>query len=334
MNSQKDKAKISEFSLIKKYFAPFASKGALNLSDDAAEIIPSVGKSLVITQDAIAEGIHFFADDAPNLIAKKALRVNLSDLAAKGATPKYISLALGLANSWDEDWVAHFAKGLQEDCQTYGIELTGGDTFRTGGGFVISITAIGEIAHHQYISRLGAKAGDSLYVTGTIGDAALGLLARQKQFTSLNEEDNSTLIDRYLVPKPRTELTELLQKFASSSMDISDGLVGDLAKLCKASSVSASVETSKVPFSNAVLKLLKSESNSLQTALTGGDDYEILFTVSSDKLAAFDKAITDLPFPVTRIGTISSGQGVKVFDRDGELIEFDKTSYDHSGEKS
>ncbi len=194
MNSRKNNIKISEFSLIKKYFAPFAGEGTFDLQDDAAEIIPSDGSSLVITQDAISEGIHFFKDDAPSLIAKKALRVNLSDLAAKGATPKYISLALGLGNTWSEEWVKEFAKGLQEDCSEYGIRLTGGDTFRTGGGFVISITAIGEIPLGGYVSRLGANPEEILYVTGTIGDSALGLLARQIKFDCLSEEENKYLL--------------------------------------------------------------------------------------------------------------------------------------------
>lgn len=332
MNSRQNNTKISEFSLIKKYFAPFAGNGSFELRDDAAEIVPSKGMSLVITQDAIAEGIHFFADDEPRLIAKKALRVNLSDIAAKGATPKYISLALGLGRYWSETWVAEFAKGLCEDCTTYNIQLTGGDTFTTGAGYVISITAIGELPSGQYVSRLGAKPDDALYVTGQIGDGALGLLARQNKFDDLGNEDKSYLINRYLLPQPRTELSQAILKFATASMDISDGLVGDLEKLCNASNLSAIVEVKNIPFSEASRRIMESESNYLKTALTGGDDYEILFTVNPVDCDAFENAISSMPFPVKRIGTISSGQGVKVFDTEGQVIEFDKTSYDHSGE--
>ena len=324
----------SEFSIIHKYFAPLAGEGAYNLRDDAAEIIPTEGTSLVITQDAIAEGIHFFCDDAPDLIAKKALRVNLSDLAAKGAVPKYISLALGLGKSWNEEWIADFASGLKEDCKMFDVELTGGDTFVSGGGFVISITAIGEISKGSYVSRLGASAGDVVYVTGSIGDGALGLLARQHNIEALDGDDNEYLKNRYLLPQPRVEFAKAIRKFATASMDISDGLIGDLAKLCQASNVSASVEIKNIPFSKATKKAIQSESKSLETALTGGDDYEILVTIKPQHSAEFEQAISKLPFAVARIGTISSGQGVKMFDTSGQVIEFEKSSYDHSGERN
>jgi thiamine-monophosphate kinase len=324
----------SEFSIIKKYFAPFASQGAFEFRDDASEIIPNEGKSLVITQDAIAEGIHFFSDDPPELIAKKALRVNLSDLAAKGATPKYISLALGLGKTWNEQWVAEFANGLKEDCEAYDIQLTGGDTFSTGAGFVISITALGEVPHDDYVSRLNAKAGDTLFVTGEIGDAALGLLAHERQIFGLKNEDNAYLINRYLLPQPRVAAVEIIREFASASMDISDGLIGDLEKLCQASEVGAALKFQYIPFSQATQNAISLESNLLETALTGGDDYEILFTVAEDNLMKFEKMINGSKIQFTRICTITSGQGVKVFDRDGQLIEFEKSSYDHSGDNS
>lgn len=322
----------SEFSIIKKYFAPFASKRAFEFRDDAAEIIPSEGMSLVITQDAIAESVHFFSDDPPASIAKKALRVNLSDLAAKGATAKYISLALGLGETWNEEWVADFAKGLKEDCEAYVIELTGGDTFSTYGGFVISITAIGEVPLGDYVSRLNAKSGDAIFVTGFIGDAALGLFAHEKKLAGLHDEDNEYLMNRYLLPEPRLEFAEIIRKYATASMDISDGLIGDLEKLCQASKVGAELEIQKVPLSQAVQSAISLESDLLKTVLTGGDDYEILFTVAEKKLVEFESLIKGIEGPITRIGTINSGQGVKVFDRDGQLIEFEKTSYDHSGE--
>lgn len=332
MSSRQTKNKISEFSLIKKYFAPLACEGSFNFDDDAAQIIPSKDTSLVITQDAIAEGVHFFSDDAPNLIAKKALRVNLSDLAAKGATPKYISIALGLGNSWNEEWIAGFAKGLSEDCKLYDLQLTGGDTFKAAGGFVISVTAIGEIPHDNYISRLGAKEGDAVFVTGTIGDGALGLLARQNKFPALIYDDNNYLVDRYLCPQPRVELRHALRQYATASMDISDGLIGDLEKLCKASSVGAELQIDSIPLSTATKSVIANESNWLKIALTGGDDYEILLTVPQDKIADFENSQTAMPFLVARIGTIKSRQGVKVFDRSGQVVEFERTSYDHSGE--
>ena len=322
----------SEFSIIKKYFAPFASKGAFEFRDDAAEITPREGTSFVITQDAIAEGVHFFPDDPPASIAKKALRVNLSDLAAKAATPKYISLALGLGKTWNEEWIADFAKGLNDDCETYDIELTGGDTFSTGAGFVISITAIGEVPTGNYVSRLNARTRDALFVTGFVGDAALGLLAHEKKLSGLGDDDNSYLIDRYLLPQPRLGVAGIIMKFATASMDISDGLIGDLEKLCQASNIGAELQIQNIPLSRAAMNAITLESNLMETALTGGDDYEILFTVAEEKLVEFEDSIKGFEGQITRIGTINSGQDVKVFDSHGKLIEFEKKSYDHSGE--
>ncbi|MEM9277685.1 MAG: thiamine-phosphate kinase [Pseudomonadota bacterium] len=323
-------ARPGEFEIIEEFFAPLAGEGSFGFKDDAAKVTPAPGHILVVTQDAIAEGIHFFPDDLPDLIAKKALRVNLSDLAAKGATPKCFSLALGLGEQWSAEWVSAFARGLGEDCQHFDIALNGGDTFKTGGGFVISITAIGEMPEGEYVSRLGANVDDALFVTGTIGDGALGLLARQNSLNHLGQEHADYLTDRYLLPRPRTGVASVIRRFASAAMDISDGLVGDLEKLCAASGVSANVELPEIPLSTAVEVCISHESEYLKNALTGGDDYEILLTVPQDKLPGFETATADLNFPVTRIGTISQGAGVTVFDKDGSIIEFEKTSYDHS----
>lgn len=318
--------KLSEFDLIKTHFAPLAGEGSFNLQDDAAHLTPTPGHAIVVTQDAIAERVHFFADDAPDLIAKKALRVNLSDLAAKGAKPKSISLALGLGESCNENWVARFASGLGEDLKLFDVGLSGGDTFKTGAGTVISITAIGEVPEGKYVSRLGASVGDEIFVTGTIGDAALGLLARQ----GLLKSDELKL--RYLLPQPRTNFHEIVQDYASAAMDISDGLVGDLEKLCAASGVSAEIYAEQVPFSEEAKRIIADESIYLKRALTGGDDYEILLTVAPEQVEEFLKSSKDLSFRVTSIGKIIAGEGVKVFDNSGEAIEFEQTSYIHTGE--
>jgi len=325
-------AKPGEFELIAKYFAPLSGRGSFGLKDDAAEFVPTPGNSLVITQDAIAEGVHFFPDDRPDLIARKALRVNLSDLAAKGAVAREFSIALGLSKRWTETWVAEFAQGLTEDCKTYGIDLSGGDTFRTEGGFVISITMIGELETGSYVSRLGAKPGDHVYVTGTIGDAALGLLARRG--TALSHINNAGFFeDRYLLPQPRVEFAATVRKFASAAMDISDGLVGDAEKLAQASGCEMNLNAEEIPLSNPASQCIALESDYLQTALTGGDDYEILLTVTEKNLADFEDSVAGLDFCLTRIGRIGTGAGVKVFDKDGAVMEFDRTSYDHSDPK-
>ena len=274
----------------------------------------------------------FFLMMLRHLIAKKALRVNLSDLAAKGAKPTGFLVSLGLGESWDEEWLSGFSDGLAEDCEAFGISLLGGDTFKTGGGFVISITALGEHQEGQYVSRLGGKEGDLLFTTGTIGDAALGLLSRKGELSKVSNEHRNHLVQRYLLPQPRVGFATFIPKFATASMDISDGLVGDLEKLCNASGLGAEIHLNDVPLSRAAEAAIELESNLLNVAVTGGDDYEILFSVSPDNLAELNVAAEALDYPVTCIGVLNGGKGVKVFDRDGKVVEFDRTSYDHSGE--
>jgi len=322
--------KPGEFEIIEKYFAPLSGRGSFALKDDAAELVPASGNSIVITQDAISENVHFFGDDPPQLIARKALRTNLSDLAAKGAKPLCFSLALGLGIGWDETWVSEFARGLAEDCDQYDILLSGGDTFQTGAGFVISICAIGETSTGSYVSRLGAKAGDLLYVTGSIGDGALGLLARQGRLSGLDPDQIGNLKSRYLLPEPRVEMSGLLRKYATAAMDVSDGFVGDVEKLMAASGVAVNMKASDIPFSNAVQAAIRLESKFLDTAITGGDDYEILFSVKPANKARLEEAAAGLPFPVTQISVIETGNSTTVFDNDGVVMEFGSTSYNHS----
>lgn len=323
-----------EFALIADYFAPLAGEGTFGLKDDAATFSVEPGHQLVITQDASAENIHFLDDDPADLVARKALRVNLSDLAAKGARAKCFSVALGLGEDWTEEWIRQFAQGLREDIDQYDIALTGGDTFKTGGGMVISITAIGEIPRDSYVARIGASPGDQLFVTGTIGDGALGLLARRNDLSGISMQDRKYLVDRYQLPQPRLEFAHALRKVATSAMDVSDGLLGDLVKLCDASGVSAELVLSKLPFSSAVKTALEHESNLLETAVTGGDDYEILFTVSPENVGQLMKLANEARIAVTCIGEITSGEGISVFDRHGEKVEFPSLGYDHSGARN
>ncbi len=329
MTSQTNKP--SEFTLIAKYFAPLAGEGSFGLADDAAQFTPTKGHSLVVTQDSIAEGVHFFDYDPPATIARKAVRVNLSDLAAKGATPKTISIALGLGSNWTEGWVAEFADGIAADCQEFGITVSGGDTFATNAGTVISVTAIGEVPEGQYTSRLGAKDGDLVFVTGTIGDGGFGLAARQGKLSNINEDDFAWLIDRYLLPKPRMQAANLIRQYATASMDISDGLIADAEKLGIASRLSMNIKSEKVPVSKAVERLLTDESNFLETVLSGGDDYEILFTIAPEICALVERQAKELPFALTCIGEMRAGQGVRVFDSTGHILEVASKGYDHSG---
>ncbi len=326
------KNRPGEFELIARYFAPLAGDGSFGLTDDAALLDIPAGKKLVITQDALAAGVHFFADDLPRLIAKKALRVNLSDLAAKGAKPLAYSLALGLPEDWRESWIKAFARGLGEDQAGFDIFLTGGDTYRSPGGTTISITAIGLIDENQYVSRTGARPGDEIFVTGTIGDAALGLKQILGEIDSrlLGKHEKAYLRERYQLPQPATVLASIIGEYASASMDISDGLIGDLEKLCGASNVGAKIERARVPLSAPVQKIIQALPQHLETALTGGDDYELLFSVPPQKIEDFHNAIQLLPITISRIGVVEDMQkGVCVVDESGNHLNFENTSFRH-----
>src|SRR5262249_46036535 len=286
--SKESAAQSGEERLIARYFAPLAKHpGALGLADDAAAITPPAGCDLVLKTDGIVGGVHFFPDDPPEMVAKKALRVNLSDLAAKGATPLGFLLTLALPEEIGDAWLAPFARGLGADAQAFGCPLLGGDTDRTGGPITISIAAVGVVPQGQMVRRAGAKAGDRLVVTGTIGDAALGLLLRRdmsaaKRWRLASEECNS-LEGRYLVPQPRSAIAEILRAHASAAMDVSDGLAGDLGKLCRASGVAAEIAVARVPLSHGARAALAKEPALIETILTGGDDYEIVAFVPARK---------------------------------------------------
>lgn len=323
-----------EFAIIERYFAPLAGEGAFGLRDDAA-LLRQSHYPVVITQDAHAEGVHFFSQDAPDLVARKAVRVNLSDLAAKGAVPTAISIALGLPDNWEESWIAEFARGLGEDCHRYRISMTGGDTFRSPGGTVIAITALGEIRTGEYRSRLCADDGDCLFVTGTIGDGALGLLARRAILgledapEGLSQSQLETLQSSYLLPNPPVHFAEVVAEFASASMDISDGLAGDLEKLAVASGFDAEVNIDNVPLSEEVAALA-SDPALLSAALTGGDDYQILFTVPPGNVGRMRNAAAKTGIEVREVAEIHSGSGKVTFlDKDGEVMRLGSKSWNH-----
>lgn len=307
--------KLSEFGLIAKYFVPLATHpGALALSDDAAVLKAEADHDLVMTADALTAGVHFLPDDPPNLIASKALRVNLSDLAAKGAEPVGYLLALALPQSIDDTWMAEFARGLGEDQKTFGVSLLGGDTTATPGPLTIAITAIGKVPHGTMIRRSGAKPGDHVYVSGTIGDAGAGLAILQGK--AARETDAAFLIGRYRQPTPRVSLGPKLRGLANASLDVSDGLLADLGHIAETSHVRIVVEADAIPRSDA----LKSLDPDIVRAATAGDDYEIAFTASA--------AIPD-GLPVTRIGRVEAGQGVVLLDSQGQEIAVPKAGFTH-----
>jgi thiamine-monophosphate kinase len=320
----------AEDSLIARYFRPLATdSGAFDLTDDAA-ILRSSADDLVVTTDAIVEGVHFLADDPPDTIARKALRVNLSDLAAKGATPAGFVLTLAL-RAPDDAWLTAFAGGLGEDATQFGCPLLGGDTVSTPGPAMISITAFGRVPPGKMVRRSGAKAGDRVVVSGTIGDAALGLgLLKGSAAAALGDDEGETLIGRYRVPQPRIALTQAVRDHASAAMDVSDGLAGDLAKLCAASGVSAAIDAQSIPLSRPARELLNSGAAGIESIVSGGDDYEILCAIPENRFEAFAQAAQQAGVPVSSIGTIIAGIAVpKFIDGQGAEIALSRRSYSH-----
>ncbi|MEA1832423.1 thiamine-phosphate kinase [Methylobacterium durans] len=305
-----------EDALIARYFAPLAGEGADGLRDDAASLTPRPGHDLVLTADAIVAGVHYFPEDPPESVARKALGVNLSDLAAKGAAPRAYLLSLGLAPDWTEAWLAGFSAGLAEAASAFGCPLLGGDTVRAAGPAFINVTALGELPSGSMVRRQGARVGDRVCVSGTIGDAALGLALRLAPagaaLARLEPEARAVLLDRYLHPRPRLALAPLLRRYASAAMDVSDGLAGDLAKMMGGGR-RAEIREADVPLSPAARLAVAADPALLDTALTGGDDYEILCTVPPGAEAAFRAEAAAAGVPVAVIGVVGAGEGPPLF---------------------
>jgi thiamine-monophosphate kinase len=311
---------LGEFGLIAKYFRPLASHpGALALSDDAAVLPQTAGRDLVVTADALTAGVHFLPGDPPELIAAKALRVNLSDLAAKGAAPIGYLLALALPETTDEAWIAAFARGLGEDQARFAVSLLGGDTTATPGPLTIAITALGEVPSGTMLRRSGAKAGDAVFVSGSIGDAGAGLALLQARVTA-DDADTIFLTGRYRQPSPRLELGAALCGVASAALDVSDGLLADLGHIAEVSGVRIVVEAESVPRSPA---LRRRNPDGILAAATAGDDYEIAFTAPPGAM------LPATAVPVTRIGRVESGAGVVLCDASGREIPVGRTGFTH-----
>jgi thiamine-monophosphate kinase len=324
-----------EDEIIARYFRPLATHpAALGLVDDCAALPVPAGSDLVLKTDAIVGGVHFFPEDAADKVAQKALRVNLSDLAAKGAKPEGFLLALALPKEIGSDWLKAFARGLGKDAAAYGCPLLGGDTDRTPGPITIAITVFGTLPRGSMVTRMGARVGDRVMVTGTIGDAALGLALRQDPAAAerfgLSRREAAHLAERYLVPQPRNAMAEALRRHAAGAMDVSDGLVGDFTKLCTASGVSAEIDATRVPLSGAAQRTVAAEPAMFERALTGGDDYEIVCTVPPKKVASFQTAAAKAGVPLTEIGAVTKGNAPPRFlDRDGKPLTFKQRSFSH-----
>ncbi|HYA73742.1 MAG TPA: thiamine-phosphate kinase [Roseiarcus sp.] len=323
-------ARPSEDDLIARYFAPLAGPAGLGLNDDVALLAPPAGRDLALTTDALVAGVHFFADDPADAIARKALRVNLSDLAAKGAEPVGFLLDLALPGDWTAPWLEAFAAGLGEDAAFYGCPLLGGDTVKTPGPLTLAITALGAVEPGRMAARAGVRPGDRLYVSGTIGDAALGLRLRLGRGPSLDETSRRHLLERYLLPLPRLALAPAMQRYAHGGMDVSDGFVGDLTKMLRVSGVTAHVELARLPLSDAARAAIAADPALFEIAATGGDDYELLAAVAPEKSAEFEAAAAAAGVAVTLVGQAFAGAGRPQFtDRDGRETAFRHGSFSH-----
>ncbi len=323
----------AEDRLIARYFRPLATAaGAFGLNDDAAIVTPPPGCDLVLTTDGVIAGVHFLPGDPPDTIGRKALRMNLSDLAAKGAKPVGFLMSVALPAPIDEAWVAAFAAGLGEDAAHYACPLLGGDTDHTPGPLSVSMTAFGALPHGAMVRRSTANVGETIVVSGTIGDAALGILLRRDASLAkswrLPEALSAYLNDRDLLPQPRNALAAAVLQHASAAMDVSDGLAGDLAKRCRASGLAAEIDVARVPLSDAARAALAAEPALIETILTGGDDYEVVLTIAPNKLDAFRAAADKAGVAVTEIGRVMAGAGAR-FIRDGQALSFARPSYSH-----
>lgn len=328
----------SEFELIARYFAPLARAfpGAYGLLDDAAVINPAPGHELVVKTDVIVAGIDFPPDASPGLVARKGLRVNLSDLAAKGAVPRAYLLDLLVPESVDDAWIAGFAEGLARDQAEFGVHLIGGDTSSTPGPVVVAVSALGEAPSGRIIRRGGAQPGDTVFITGTIGDAALGLAVLRGRLAALDAAAAGFLLDRYRLPQPRVGLGPELIGIATAAIDVSDGLVADLRHLCEVSRLSAVIEAAAVPLSPAACAAIAGDRELLAAALTGGDDYEILFTAPAAAAPRISELSRSTGVRITAIGRLNppseAGQpGVVVLSDLGRPLRFASEGWRHFG---
>lgn len=326
---------LGEEGIIQRYFAPLAAgyPGALGLRDDAAVVCPPAGHDLVVTVDAIASGVHFFPDDAPADIGWKALAVNVSDLVAKGATPHAYVLSVAFPEPPNADWLAGFSSGLAEAQAAFGLHLIGGDTDRRPGPVAITITALGIVPTGVMCRRGAAAVGDIIFVSGTLGDSALGLRLRSGQAEAaawgLSEHHRAHLVARYLRPLPRVALAPVLIAHARAAMDISDGLLKDLGRMAAASGVGATVRLDQIPLSAAARFLLGRDPTVWRDIAAGGDDYEVLACVSPEQAGRFSEAAMTVGVDVQAIGRVSAGQGVALFDSDGQTLVLPRAGYDH-----
>ncbi len=325
----------AEFELIATYLAPLSRgfPGAFDLTDDAALLTPTKGHELLVKADTIVAGVHFREDDPADLVARKALRVNLSDIASKGGRARAYMLALVLPKTTSANWISDFADGLAADQRRYGIHLIGGDTNATPGPLTIAVTAFGEVPTGRMLRRSGARVNDRIFVTGSLGDAILGLRFLEGSLPKLDSDAAAALVDRYRLPRPRVEVGPRLLDHANATIDISDGLIADLGHICDVSELNAVVRCSALPLSSAARVATALDPGLVEVILSGGDDYEILFTAPEDAQGAIDRVTQETGIPITEIGYMtsrkSSDRQIRVMDDTGRPIALTSTGWVH-----
>ena len=321
-----------EFELISRFFAPLAKAepGAFALTDDAAVLAIEPGHRLVVTTDTIVAGVHFVDTGRPDRIAAKSLRVNLSDLAAMGARPRAYTLCLALPDDIAGDWIGRFAEALAAEQEAFRVTLIGGDMVAIPGPLTLTLCAFGDVGEGCELRRSGGRPGDVVYVSGAIGDAALGLRALRGKLPAIAKHHRQALVERYHLPRPRIELGLRLGGLARAATDVSDGLVADLAHICAASGTAAEVRAAEIPLSAAVAA---AGAEWISTVLTGGDDYELLFTAPPASGEAVARLARQLKLPLTAIGRLREGgkgkKNVRVVDEKGAEIAVLAGGYRH-----
>jgi thiamine-monophosphate kinase len=314
---------LDEFDLIRTYFAPLSAPGAVGLRDDVASVPVPEGREMVVKTDMIAEGVHFLSDDPPDSVARKLLRVNLSDLAAKGCQPFGYVLNAAFPRTVAESWIASFAAGLARDQEEYGCALLGGDTIVHRGAITLGVTFLGT-APAGMPRRGNARIGDKVAMSGVLGEGVLGLALLQNRYAEPDPVRRAALIEKYRVPQPRLRLGQELVRngLLHATMDISDGLIGDCTHLAQASSCHVRLELEEIPLASA-------DPAWREALLTGGDDYEILMTIPPAHIEVAAKIARACATSLTVIGAIEPGEGVSVRDRSGEALAFTRSGYRH-----
>lgn len=321
-----------EFARIESFFAPLAlgHKAALELRDDAALLDVPVGQQLVVSADMLIAGVHFRHQDSLYNIARKSLRVNLSDLAGKGALPLGYFLSLGWPRDLPDSEMQDFSKGLEQDGKDFNIPLLGGDLIANKGVLIIAITILGTLAAGTMILREGAQVHDDIYVSGNIGDSALGLMLLEERQKNLSCEQQGYLQQRYLLPIPRLALGRALGPLIHAGMDISDGLLADLDHLCRASGVGAKLLVANLPVSSAAHKLIEKDDSLWDLIFSGGDDYELLFAADPKHRTAIASLGNRQDITLSRIGSITVESGIRIVDEKGrEQVHSGAGGYRH-----